>query len=149
MRYLPIAVGLLLAWSFSSATASTPERARAAVSQAGSVEKLLAAMSSNTAKSAGQMIDAQTQLTGAASVGKTMVHYLVLVNYERQDIPNIAEFRAKVASTLSKSVCTAPIASTLINEYGAEYKYIAYSKSRAFLFEYAFNKTTCSSTYRW
>ena len=135
MRYTPFAIGLLLTSSVISTLASTPELARAAVSRAGSVDKLLVAMSANTAKSAGQMIDSETQLTGAAAVGKTMVHYLRLVNYERQDIPDLPAFRAKVAKMLAQSVCTAPISATLINEYNAEYKYMAYSKSRAFLFD--------------
>lgn len=127
----------------------TPEQIRAAIRQAGSPERFLAAIATNTAKMSGRMFDDQTQITGAVSNQKTVTHYMRLVNYEKTDFPDLSASRRKVASTLSPSVCTAPVSSILINEHGAEYKYIAYSKSREYLFEYSFNRITCVPGYRW
>ncbi len=127
----------------------TPDQIRASIKQAGGPERFVSAIASNTAKMSGQMFDDQTQITGAIAQQKTLVYYLRLVNYEKQDIPSILALRARVASTLAPSVCTAPIASILINEHNAEYKYMAYSKTREFLFDYSFNRTTCAPGYRW
>jgi len=146
----PLIVTLaLVAGAASAAGSYTPEQIRAAIRQAGSPERFIAAIAANTAKMSGQMFDDQTQITGAAANQKTLVYYLRLVNYEKADIPDLSASRRKVASTLSPSVCTAPVASILINEHGAEYKYMAYSKSREYLFEYSFNRTTCAPGYRW
>lgn len=144
-------VTLLLALPLLSLAAGqyTPDQIRAAVRQAGGPEAFLRALASNTAKMAGQMFDDQTQITGAVATEKTLVYYLRLVNYAKSDIPSVPAFRQKVATALAPSVCTAPVASILINEYGAEYKYMAYSKSREYLFEYALNKATCSPNHRW
>lgn len=149
---MPKQLGLILAISAGAACAvgqHTPEQIRAAIRQAGSPERVLAAIATNTAKMSGQMFDDQTQITGAAVIQKTLVFYMRLVNYEKADIPDLSASRRKVASTLSPSVCTAPVAFILINEHGAEYKYMAYSKSREYLFEYSFNRTTCAPGYRW
>lgn len=127
----------------------TSNQIRTFIKQAGGPEQFLKRIAKDTAKMSGQMIDDQTQLTGAIVQKKTLVYYIRLVNYESHDIGNIANFRANVASKLSRSVCSAPIASILINEHNAEYKYMVYSKSRSYLFTYSFNRTTCSSTYRW
>ena len=149
---MPIPIFVILAIAAGAACAAgpyTPEQIRAAIRQAGSPERFLAAIATNTAKMSGQMFDDQTQITGAAANQKTLAYYLRLVNYEKADIPDLSAFRRKVASTLSPSVCTAPVASILINEHGAEYTYMAYSKSREYLFEYSFNRTTCALGYRW
>jgi len=126
----------------------TPAQIRTAVRQA-SPEGFVRALASNVAKMAGQMLDDQTQITGAAANDRTLVNYLRLVNYDKSEIASVPLRRQQVATTLAPAVCTAPVASILINEFGGEYKYMAYSKSREYLFEYAFNKTTCSSNYRW
>lgn len=135
--------------TFSAVSAYTPEEIRSVIKQAGGPELLIAEMAKNTAKMSGQMIDDQTQLTGSVALGRTVVYYLRMVSYEKKDIQNISAFRRKVASLLAPSVCTAPIASILINEYRTEYKYMAYSRSREYLFDYAFNRITCSQGYRW
>lgn len=139
----------LLASSATLASSYSPEQVRSVIKRAGGPERLIAEVSKNTSSLAGQMIDDQTQLTGSVALKRTVVYYLRLVNYEKKDLGNLAAFRRKVAGMLAPSVCTAPIASILINEYRAEYKYITYSKSREYLFEYAFNQTTCSASYRW
>jgi hypothetical protein len=149
---MPKPLVFILAMAAGAACAAgpyTPEQIRTAIRQAGSPERFLAAIATKTAKMAGQMFDDQTQITGAAANGRTLVYYLRLVNYEKQDITDLSASRRKVASTLSPSVCTAPVASILINEHGVEYKYMAYSKSREYLFEYSFNRTTCAPGYRW
>ena len=153
---MPIPIFVILAIAAGAACAAgpykpeyKPEQIRAAIRQAGSPERFLAAIATNTAKMSGQMFDDQTQLTGAAANQKTLAYYLRLVNYDKADIPDLSAFRRKVASTLSPSVCTAPVASILINEHGAEYTYMAYSKSREYLFEYSFNRTTCALGCRW
>ena len=152
-KYLMLKL-LLLSISIVASTVSvagsyTPEQVRSAVKQAGGAERFIAEMAINSAKMSGQMLDDQTQLTGSVSRQRTVVYYLRMVNYEKKDIKDIDAFGRKVASMLAPSVCTAPIASILINEYGAEYKYMAYSRSRAYLFEYGFNRTTCAPSYRW
>lgn len=127
----------------------TPAQVRAAVQQAGGLDGFLRVIASNTAKMSGQMFDAETQITGAAATEKTLVYYLRLVNHSKSDIPSVDALRRNVAAMLAPSVCTAPVASILINEYGAAYKYMAYSKSREYLFEYTLNKATCSPNHRW
>ena len=149
MHRTPLFALAVLTCAVQAAGQYTPEQIRAAIRQAGSPERFLSVIAANTAKMSGQMFDDQTQITGAVSNERALVYYLRLVNYEKKDIPNVPAFRQKAASTLSSSVCTAPVASVLINEHGAEYKYIAYSKTREFLFEYSFNRTTCSLNYRW
>ena len=53
------------------------------------------------------------------------------------------------ASMLAPSICTAFFASILINEYGAEYTYMVYSRSREYLFDYSLNKATCTKDHSW
>jgi hypothetical protein len=148
LKFFIVALGCAT-YSLSMANSYTPEQIRSLVKKPGGPERLIAEIASNTAKMSGQMIDDQTQLTGAVAQQRTVVLFLRTVNYEKKDIQNLVSFRQIVASKLAPSVCTAPIASVLINEYQAEYKYIAYSKSREYLFEYAFNRTTCNRGYRW
>lgn len=127
----------------------TPDQIRAAVRQAGGPDAFVRAVASNVAKMTGQMFDDQTQITGAVATEKTVVYYLRLVNYAKSDIPDVPALRRKVAAALAPTVCTAPVSSILINEYGAQYKYMAYSKSREYLFEYTLNNVTCLPNYRW
>jgi hypothetical protein len=141
---------LSIAVSVTSASASnTPEQIRAVIKKNGGPERLIAAIATNTAKISGQMIDDQTEITGALANGKTLLYYTRLVNYEKKDISDLAAARRTVAGRNAPSICTAPVSSILINEHNADYKYIAYSKSREYLFEYSFNKTTCTAGYRW
>jgi hypothetical protein len=139
----------IAASAMSVASSYTPEQVRSAVKQAGGAERFIVEIAQNTAKMSGQMLDDQTQLTGSVAFERTIVYYLRMVNYDKRDIQNISAFRRKVASLLAPSVCTAPLASILINEYRAEYKYMAYSKSREYLFEYGFNRNTCAPSYCW
>lgn len=149
MHKLHFLVLAIFTCSTYAAQQSSPERIRAAIKQSGSPENFLSTIAANTAKMSGQMFDDQTQITGSIANGRTLVYYLRLVNYEKKDIKNLPAFRQKVASMLSPSVCTAPIASILINENDAEYKYMAYSKTREYLFEYSLNKITCSKNFTW
>jgi len=140
----------LLSYNFVvNASEHSPNQIRNVIKNGGGPEQILKSISTETAKLTGQMIDSHTQLTGVILQGRTIVYYLRLVNYEKGDIPNIPAFRRSTASTLSNSVCSAPIASILINEHKAEYKYMVYSKSRVYLFNYSFNSQTCSSSYKW
>jgi len=145
---------LLFSMSLALSTVSvagsyTPEQVRSAIKQAGGAERFIAEIAKNTAKISGQMLDDQTQLTSSVALERTLVYYLRMVNYEKRDIQNISAFRRNVASLLAPSVCTAPVASILINEHRAEYKYMVYSKSREYLFEYGLNRITCAPNYRW
>lgn len=149
MRRTILTLLALLPVPLHAAGQYTPEQIRAAVRQAGGPERFMSALATNTAKMSGQMLDDQTQITGAVANDRTLVYYLRLVNHNKVDIPDLPAFRKKVASMLSPSVCTAPIASIVINEHGAEYKYMVYSKNREFLFDYALNRTTCSPGYVW
>lgn len=149
MRKIPIFLLVIATCAVQAAGQYTPEQIRSAIRQAGSPERFLRVVAAKTAAMSGQMFDDQTQITGAVAMGKEMVYQLRLVNYEKKDIPNVVALRQKVASTLSPSVCTAPIASILINEYGAAFTYMAYSKTREYLFEYSLDRTTCSPNYRW
>lgn len=105
---------------------------------------MLKVISAGGAKMSGQMLDDQTQITGVVALGKTLNFYLRLVNYEKSAIENVEETRAKVAAALAPSVCTAPVSSILINEYGVTYNYMVYSRSREYVFQYAFNRDTCA-----
>ena len=146
----PLFVSLAIATGTAFAAGPyTPEQIRAIIKQAGGPERFIEAVAANGAKMSGQLIDKQTEMMGAAADQKTLVFYNRLVTYEKADIPDLSAARRSVASTNSPSVCTAPTASILINEHGAEYKYMAYSKSREYLFEYSFNRTTCAPGYRW
>lgn len=127
----------------------SPEQIRGVIKQAGGPEQFLKVIAANTAKMSGQMFDDQTQITGSVAHDRAIIYYMRLVNYEKEDISDLPQFRREIATMLDPSVCTAPVASVLINEYGADYKYRAYSKSRTFLFEYSFNKKTCSPGYHW
>jgi hypothetical protein len=142
---------LILITATTTATASpyTPAQIHAAVRQAGGPEKFKAELASSSAKMSGRMFDAETELVGASTLDKTLVHYVRLVNHTKAGIPRLNEVRRKVAIANAPAVCTAPIASILINEYSAVYKYIAYSKTKEYLFEYAFNRETCAANYRW
>lgn len=130
-------------------TEYTPEQIRLAIKQSGGPEQFIKILANNTAKMSGQMIDAHTEIIGAIANEKTIVYYLRLVNFEASEIADVSSFRARVASTNYKAVCSAPIASILINDHKAEYRYMVYSKSRVHLFSYALNQVTCSPTYRW
>lgn len=146
----PLFFALTIAAGVASAAGPyTPAQINSAIKQAGGPEKFLAAISTNAAKMSGQMLDSETQLTAAATHEKTIVNYMRLVNYEKKDIENLSALRQKVAKTNSPSVCTAPVSSILINEYDAEFKYMVYSKSGEYLYDYSFNKKTCSSSYAW
>lgn len=127
----------------------TPDQIRSAVRKSGGPEGLILAIASNTAKISGQMIDDQTEITGAVASNRTLVFYIRLVSYEKGDIANIDVARQRLAKRNAPAVCTATVASILINEHGAQYRYMAYSKSREYLFDYTFNKVTCSPSYRW
>jgi hypothetical protein len=130
-------------------TQYTPSEIRAAVRQAGGPESFIRQLASGTAKMAGQMIDDQTQITGAIATERTLVYYIRHINYVKSDVSNTSAFRQKIATRNAPLVCTAPVASILINEYGAGYKYMVYSKTREYLFDYTLNKATCSPNYRW
>lgn len=148
----PLFVSLVISIAAAAAFAAdsyTPEQIRAAIGQAGGPERFIAAIATYSAKMSGQLIDKQTEIIGAVADQKTLIFYIRLVTYEKADIPDLSAVRRKVASTNSPSVCTAPTASILINEYGGEYTYQAYSKSREYLFQYSFNRTTCAPGYRW
>ena len=83
----PALLVLVMIAGVAGATKSyTPEQIRSAIRQAGSPERFIATMATNTAKMSGQMIDDQTQITGAAANGRTLVYYLRLVNYEKKEI---------------------------------------------------------------
>lgn len=133
----------------STASSYTPAEIRAAIKQAGGPEKFLAVIGSNTAKSSGQMLDSQTQLIGSAANGKTIIYYMRSVNFDKKDIPELSAMRRTIASKNAPMVCSAPVASILIQEFGAEYKYIIYSKSREYLFDYSIKKLTCLHSYNW
>lgn len=147
-KILVISLALTVS-AMSAASSYTPAQVRAAIKQAGTPERFLAAISTNTAKTSGQMIDAQTQLIGSAATGMSLVYYVRYINREKKDYPDLLATRRSVASLVSPSVCTAPVSSILIKEYGAEYKYMIYSASREYLFEYSLNKESCEQGYRW
>ena len=141
---------LALTFSFPTLAATyTPDQIRSAIKQAGGPEKFASTIAANTAKLAGTRIDDQTELTGAAALGKTIVYYVRTFNHSKSDIKNLQKTKADIAGRNAPSVCTAPTATILINEYDVEYKYMVYSKSREYLFEYSYNKLTCISGHKW
>lgn len=131
----------------SSILAATPEQIRMALRQSNNPDQLVTqfvqAGASAAAKQAPMLIDANSELTGAAAIGKTLIYYVRLVNHKRSDIVDLQEFRRQVSTKNAPSVCSAPISSILIGEYDAEYKYMVYSKDKEYIFEYSFNKITC------
>ena len=148
MRTIVLILTLLLA-SLASAQSYTPSQIRNAIRQAGGAEQFMAKMANRAAMTTGRMIDDQTELFSVQSLEKTIVYYSRLPNLSKNDIADLRSLRKNVAERNAPSVCTAPVASILIHEHGAEYKYIAYSKSREYLFDYAFNRQTCAPDYRW
>ena len=147
---LPLLFALALSISIPSLAATyTPDQIRLAIKQAGGPEKFASTIASNTAKLAGTRIDDQTELAGAAAMGKTIVYYVRTFNHSKSDIKNIQKTLSDIAGRNAPSVCTAPTATILINEYDVEYKYMVYSKSKEYLFEYVYNKQTCRSGHKW
>jgi hypothetical protein len=110
------------------------------------VSQFVQAGANAAAKQAPMLIDSDSELTGAAAIGKTLIYYVRLVNHKKSDIVDLQKFRRQVSSKNAPAVCLAPISSILIGEYGAEYKYMVYSKDKEYMFEYLFNKTTCSES---
>jgi hypothetical protein len=149
MRRSLLTLIIAMYWVSLAYAQMTPEKVRAAVQQGGGAENFVRAMASNTAKMAGQMIDDQTKLTSAAASGKSLVYYTQLVNFEKSSIQNTRELRRQVAERGARAVCTSPTSTVLINDFGVDYKYMVYSRSNEYLFEYAFSKTTCAPDYRW
>ena len=155
MRFLILSfIFTILSFFFDKSYAAnptqyTPEQIRLSIKQSGGHEQFIKSLANNAAKVSGQMIDAHTEIIGAIANEKTIVYYSRLVNLEASEIKDVSNLRTRVASINSKAICSAPIASILINEHKAEYRYMVYSKSRAYLFSYAFNQVTCSPTYRW
>lgn len=127
----------------------TREEINRAVSQAGGVEQFLAVLAENGAKSSGRMIDSQTELLSVQAVGKAIVFYNRHTNWSKSDIADTKLLRAAIARRNAPSVCTAPVASVLIHEYGAQYKYIIYSAKREYLLEYSFDRRTCKTDFAW
>lgn len=128
----------------------TPNQIRTAINQFGGPEQFLKRFASNeNEKRSGQIIGGNLKVISVIAQKKTIVYHVRLLNYEASDIGSIADFRAVIASSLSRSHCSAQISSFLINEHNAEYKYMNYSRSGVYLFSFSFNRATCSSSYRW
>ena len=135
---------LLLTSALPAAGQNTPEEVRAAVTKAGGPEALISLVADRAAKTTPRRLDQNTELFSATANEKSIVYYVRLLNVEKSDIDSIPELKRKISITNGPSVCTAPTANVLINEYGAEYKYIFYSKTREHLFHYVLNKMTCA-----
>ncbi len=133
----------------ASAQTYTREEINSAIGQAGGVEQFLALLAENGAKSSGRMIDSQTELLSVQAFGKTIVFYNRHTNTSKSDIADARLLRAAIARRNAPSVCTAPVASVLIHEHGAQYKYIIYSSKREYLLEYSFDRRTCKADFAW
>ncbi len=144
-RSIALALALAVACVATGTWSQTlsPEQIRAGVARAGGLSAFLAAQATRNAKLSGQMIDADTELMGAAAVDKTIVQYAKMASFERSQV-NIAEAKAIISRHNAAVVCTSPIAEVLIGELGAEYRYMFYSKSGEYLFEYSLDASTCS-----
>lgn len=149
MRGHKILLVLFLVATTVHGASSTPDQVRKAVKTAGGPERFLATISANTAKMAGRMIDDKTELIGSSSIDRSLVYYVRVTTHTKAELGNIATLRKELARRNAPSICTAPTASRLIGEFGAEYKYIVYSKSREHLFEYSFTQSTCAEGYKW
>jgi hypothetical protein len=124
--------------------ATTPEELRAAIQKAGGPEGIIADAAKAAARLAPRQIDSETEMTAAVGTHRRLVYYTRLLNYEKSEISDIASLQIKFFRQNAQAVCSAPLASILIGEYGVEYKYMVYSKSREYLFSYAYNKPTCN-----
>jgi hypothetical protein len=144
------AAAVLVACVLSSAASAqelSPEQVRAGVARAGGIKAFLASQANRVAAMSGQMIDADTQLMGAAALDSTVVHYIKMVNVERSGI-DVGQARDAISKHNAAVVCTAPISKVLISELGAEYRYMVYSKSGEYLFQYSFDGPTCAKHLR-
>lgn len=138
----------MLATAASSAP-YTAEQISAGIKQNGGPQVFIQRIASETAKMAGQRLDDQTEIIGAAALDGILVYYVRLINYSKAEIQDLQALRRQVASRNAPAVCAAPSASVLINEFSSEYKYVVYSKMREHLFEYSFTKASCAKNYRW
>lgn len=125
------------------AQGQTPDQVRAVIRQVGGPERFISELATRTAKLTPRMIDSESELTGAFAIERTLIYYTRMVNYNKSDIADVAALRQQVFTRNAQAVCLAPIASILINEHAAHYKYMAYSKSREYLFEYEFDRSSC------
>lgn len=125
------------------ALSETPDQIRTVIRQVGGPERFMSELAVRTAKLAPRIIDAETELTGAVAIKKTIIFYTRMVNYNKSDLKDIETLRWETFKRNVGAVCLAPIASILIHEHAATYKYMAYSKNREYLFEYVFDSSTC------
>lgn len=149
MRTLSVILYLFFVATTVHGAGYTPDQVRSAVRTAGGPERFLAKIAADTAKMSGRMIDDKSELIGSISRDRSLVYYTRVTTHTKSEIGNLATLRKQIASLNSPMICTAPIASILIAEFGAEYKYIVYSKTREHLFEYSFTRITCAVGYQW
>lgn len=143
MHPLWLTVSLLII-SLPAAGQNTPEEVRAAIKNAGGSEAFISMLADKTAKITPKQLDQNTELFGATATESTIIYYVRILDAEKPEIASIPDLKRRISTTSGPAVCTAPTATVLINEYGAEYKYIFYSKTRQHLFHYVLNKKTCA-----
>lgn len=139
-----VTVGLTVAFSLSAVPQEiSPEQVRAGVARAGGLKPFLASQATHMAALSGQMINSDIQLMGASAIDSTIFQYVKMVNFERAEI-STAEARDVSSRYGAAVICTSPTSKVLIGELGAEYRYMVYSKSGEYLFQYSLNSATCS-----
>lgn len=152
MKYGLISIATVSVLEVGAAYGVPPDDVRSALRNSSNPDKLISdtfrAGAESYAKSLPARFDEETELTGVSAIGKSLNYFVRLVKKEKIDIPDVDELRQKIAARNAPPVCTAPRASIFINEYGAQYKYIVYTKSREYLFEYVYNRSTCATYMR-
>lgn len=125
----------------------TSEQLREQIRKYGGLQAVLRGMASSVTP--GQKLPGGVEITGAEANANRFTFYHRLINEEKSDIPPIPEARRLMALKHASVFCQVSMMSLMVMEHEAEFRYVVASKSGGYLFEYTFNKATCTPGYRW
>jgi hypothetical protein len=121
----------------------TPEQIRQAIRASGGPEPFMRRIAEDSARIFPRVLDAETEGFMAVQHGRSLVYQIRLLNRNRADIPDLNDLKERVTRLNAPAVCSGPVARILITEHAASYKYIVYSKTKEYLFEYAVDQNLC------
>jgi hypothetical protein len=131
--------------STAPAQTYTPAQIRQSIKAAGGAEPFMRRLAESSARLFPRLLDSETEGLMAVQQGRSLVYQVRLVNYSRSEIKSVEQLKSRVTGLNASAVCSAPIAKILITEYGASYKYMVYSKTKEYLFEYTVDQKLCQT----
>ena len=136
----------LMCISFESiAQDFTPTQIRNTIKQAGGIEKFLKEMGKNTSSNLPINIDQDQELFSVFAINNSIVYHARLLNVKKTEISDIQALRKLKYDQGSRRMCTLPISSLAIKEFGASYKYIVYDRNDIFILDYTIDNKKCLS----